>query len=137
MLAALLVGCASSGKGRTSAGPEASSSSISAKDIDQSPNTPVEEVLRGKVSGVTVSRAQDGGLFITVRGTTSINASNAPLYVLDGVPLQPTSSGSLQGINVYDIASIKVLKDPASLTMYGSRGANGVVVITSKSARRR
>lgn len=136
---ALLAACASSGSKRGAETPRPSQGdpTVSSRDIENSANTPVEEVLRGKISGVTVSRAQDGGLLITVRGTTSVNASNAPLYIIDGVPIQPSASGSLQGINPYDIESIKVLKDPASLTMYGSRGANGVILIATKSARRR
>jgi TonB-dependent SusC/RagA subfamily outer membrane receptor len=134
-LAALLTACASGG--RSAGSSAASTSTVTSQEIDQTANTPIEDVLRGRIAGVSVSRAQDGGLFVRVRGSTSFNSSEAPLYVVDGVALQPSPSGSLQGINVYDIESIRVLKDPASLTMYGSRGANGVIVIKTKTAGKR
>ena len=82
--------------------------------------------------GVVVTRTPDGGLAVRIRGTTSIHGSNEPLYVIDGVPIRPGPGGALAGINPYDIESIEVLKDPASTTMYGVRGANGVIVITTK-----
>jgi TonB-dependent starch-binding outer membrane protein SusC len=140
--AALLAACASGGakssKGTNGASPSRGpTTTVTSSDLEQNPNTPIEQVLRGRIAGVTVSRAEDGGLVIRVRGSTSFNSSDAPLYVVDGVPLQPSPSGSLQGINPYDIESIKVLKDPASLTMYGSRGANGVVLIKTKAPGRR
>lgn len=142
---ALLAACASGGakgtagtRGAKGAAPSPeSSSTVTAADIDQNPNTPIEQLLRGRIAGVTVARADDGGLLVRVRGSTSMHGSDAPLFVIDGVPLQPSPTGSLQGINPYDIESIKVLKDPASLTLYGSRGANGVVVIKMKKAGRR
>jgi TonB-dependent SusC/RagA subfamily outer membrane receptor len=58
------------------------------------------------------------------------------LYVLDGVAIEPGPGGSLSGISPYDIESIRVLKDPTDLTMYGSRGANGVIVIKTKKTKR-
>lgn len=142
---ALLAACASGGakgpagaKGARGAAPSPeSSTTVTSADIDRNPSTPIEEVLRGRIAGVTVTRAEDGGLMVRVRGATSFNSSDAPLYVVDGVPLQPSPSGSLQGINPYDIESIKVLKDAASLTLYGSRGATGVVVIKTKRPGRR
>lgn len=82
--------------------------------------------------GVVVTRAPDGGLSVRIRGTTSIHGSNEPLYVIDGMAIRPGPGGSLEGINPYDIESIEVLKDAASTTMYGMRGANGVIVIKTK-----
>ena len=67
-----------------------------------------------------------------IRGSGSLNADTQPLYVIDGVPITPGPGGSLSGINPYDIASIEVLKDAVSTTMYGSRGANGVILIKMK-----
>jgi TonB-dependent SusC/RagA subfamily outer membrane receptor len=81
---------------------------------------------------VTVSRAADGGISVRIRGTTSFYGSNEPLYVIDGMTIQPGPNGSLTGINPYDIESIKVLKDPAETALYGMRGANGVIVIKTK-----
>ncbi|MBC7791209.1 MAG: TonB-dependent receptor plug domain-containing protein, partial [Anaerolineae bacterium] len=63
------------------------------------------------------------------------NASNAPLYVVDGLAIQPGPNGSLVGINPYDIETIEVLKDAASTSMYGSRGSNGVILIKTKRSR--
>ena len=84
------------------------------------------------MAGVVVSRTEDGGIAIRIRGASTFTGSNAPLYVVDGVAIQPGPNGSLTGINPYDIASIKVLKEAAETTMYGSRGANGVIVIKTK-----
>lgn len=107
---------------------------VSGEDVQRNPNVPIEQILQGKIAGVNVSRAEDGGLAVRIRGSSSLTGNNEPLYVLDGVPIQPGPGGSLVGINPYDIASIKVLKDPAELTMYGLRGANGVIVIKTKRA---
>ena len=82
--------------------------------------------------GVWVGRTADGALAIRIRGSTSLNDNAEPLYIVDGTPFQPTTGGGLLGINPYDIASIKVLKDPADLSMYGARGANGVIIIKTK-----
>jgi TonB-dependent SusC/RagA subfamily outer membrane receptor len=64
----------------------------------------------------------------------TILGTGEPLYVIDGVPIQPGPGGALSGLNPYDIETIDVLTDPASISMYGSRGANGVIVITTKQA---
>ena len=88
-----------------------------------------------KVPGVWITRTPDGGIAIRIRGTTSLNASNAPLYVVDGMAIQAGPNGSLTGINPYDIETIEVLKDAASTSMYGSRGANGVIIIKTKRSR--
>ena len=105
---------------------------MTAEDIERTPNVPIEQILAGRVAGVRVTRTPDGGIAVRIRGTNSINANNAPLYVIDGVPIEPGPGGALHGINPHDIESIKVLKDAASMTMYGVRGANGVIVITTK-----
>ena len=99
---------------------------VTAEDIERAPARPIEQVLMSRFPGVQVTRTP-GGIAIRIRGTTSIRGSNAPLYVIDGMPV-----GSLQGINPYDIESIEVLKDAVSTTRYGVRGANGVIVITMK-----
>jgi len=86
----------------------------------------------GRFPGVSVTRGPDGSLSVRIRGTTSIRASSEPLYVIDGVEIQPGPGGSLAGINPNDIATIEVVKDPAGEAMYGVRGANGIVVIKTK-----
>jgi TonB-dependent SusC/RagA subfamily outer membrane receptor len=88
----------------------------------------VNQKLQGQVSGVTIGNdnSPGGGAMVRIRGIGSINA-NSPLYVVDGVPI----SGNINSINPGDIASVTVLKDPSQTAMYGVRGANGVIVIST------
>jgi TonB-linked SusC/RagA family outer membrane protein len=104
--------------------------SLSAKDIEERPVSRLENALAGQLPGVDVqtTTGEPGApLQIRVRGTGSLNASNDPLYVVDGVPVE-----SLNGINPADVQTIDVLKDASSAAIYGSRGSNGVVIITTK-----
>lgn len=108
---------------------------VTAEDIRQSPGDPIEKQLMNRSPGVWVGRAEDGSLAVRIRGgSSSVYGNNEPLYILDGVPYQPGPGGSLSGLNPYDIESIRVLKDAADITMYGARGANGVIVIRTKRA---
>lgn len=105
--------------------------SIKAKDIQKMPVASVDQALQGRVSGmqvVTASGAPGATTTIRIRGGNSINAGNEPLYVVDGI----IGGGDLTTINPSDIASIEILKDASSTAIYGSRGANGVVLITTK-----
>lgn len=106
---------------------------VTAEDIEKHPNEPIEKVLQRKVPGVLVTRAADGGIALNIRGATSFNASDAPLYVVDDAPFEPGPGGTLSGIDPYNIESIKVLKG-ADAGIYGIRGFNGVIVITTKKA---
>lgn len=106
---------------------------ISSADIDSRPNTQMGSLIQGKAAGVQVlspSGKPSAGISIRVRGTSSINASSDPLYVVDGVPTTDTRS-----LNPNDIESISVLKDASSAAIYGAQGANGVVLITTKKGR--
>jgi len=98
-------------------------------------NTNVAQALQGSVAGVTVtnnsSSASGSDVSILIRGRNSISANNNPLIVLDGMPY----SGGLSDINPADIASMEVLKDASAAAIYGSRGANGVILITSKKGK--
>jgi TonB-dependent SusC/RagA subfamily outer membrane receptor len=105
---------------------------VSSETIANSSGQPIEKILADRVAGVRLGRASDGSLTVQIRGSGSLNADAQPLYVIDGVPITPGPGGSLSGINPYDIASIEVLKDAVSTTMYGSRGANGVILIKMK-----
>ena len=93
------------------------------------------EALQGKAAGVAVFNDNKPGASpqLRIRGSSSINASNAPLYVVDGFPLM--GDGDISDINPADIESMEVLKDASSTAIYGSRGANGVVMITTKSGK--
>lgn len=113
-------------------------SSISASDIENQSITSPQQALQGKVAGVQVvknSGAPGGGSTVRIRGTSSIRAGNNPLYVIDGLPIGGGSSPSqnpLSLINPQDIVSIEVLKDASATAIYGARGANGVILITTK-----
>lgn len=105
-------------------------SSLSAKDFKDQPVTRIDQALQGRVSGVQVnnsSGAPGGDVKIRIRGANSILGDNNPLYVIDGF-----IGADFNNINPDDIASIEVLKDASSTAIYGSRGANGVVLITTK-----
>jgi TonB-dependent SusC/RagA subfamily outer membrane receptor len=133
----LVVGCASGGgkqDGQSSSPPQPRASTVTSQDIHPAPDEPIEKALQGRVSGVDVITGADGGIAVRIRGQSS-NTSTEPLYVLDGMVIQPGPGGTLSGINPRDIESIRVLKDPADLTMYGSRGANGVIVIKTKRGK--
>lgn len=106
--------------------------SVKMSDIEDTPSTSIDQALQGKVAGVDImsTTGEPGaGTSIRVRGTRSIEASNEPLIVVDGVM---DAVEDLNEINPSDIASINILKDASSTAIYGSRGANGVVMITTK-----
>jgi iron complex outermembrane receptor protein len=142
LLVALLVGCAhaaSTGEGDVEEAPEPrppGERTVTADDIERNPSEPIERLLANRFPGVVVTRTAEGGIAIRIRGRTSIRGRNEPLYVIDGIPIEPGPGGSLFGINPYDIESIEVLTDAATTTMYGVRGANGVIVIKTKEAPR-
>ncbi len=120
---------------------------FNAENLDERPVTRVDQALVGQMAGVQVKQTSGipgRGFSIQVRGSGSISAGNEPLYVLDGFPLATTSPNSaggfstgnpLDNINPNDIESIQVLKDAAAAAIYGSRAANGVVLITTKMGR--
>ncbi len=90
-----------------------------------------EELLEGRFAGVRVIRVP-GGIAVRIRGASSLAGSNEPLYVVDGMEMAPGPGGALTGINPADITSIEVLKDIGSISAYGVRGANGVVLISTR-----
>ena len=91
----------------------------------------VEELFAGRFAGVEVTKIP-GGISVRIRGGSTINGSNEPLYVIDDMVIDPGPGGALVGINPADVAKIEVLKDIGSTAMYGSRGANGVILIRTK-----
>ena len=108
-------------------------SSISTEDIASTKSTNVIEALQGKVAGIDMVRssgAAGSGFSILLRGSRSLTASNSPIYIVDGIDY-----GSNININPNDIESMEVLKDASSTAIYGSRGANGVILITTKKGR--
>ncbi len=127
--------------------------SITEKDFNRGVINSPEQLMQGRVAGVQVSQSSGepgGGINVRIRGTSSVRSGNNPLFVIDGVPLSgdETSSGGgntslgssssknpLSFMNPNDIASIDILKDASATAIYGSRGANGVVLITTKSGK--
>ncbi len=109
--------------------------SVGQDRLEQIPNTNFAQALQGAVPGINISTnsasAEGGDMSIMVRGRNSIEASNTPLIVLDGIPY----GGSISEINPDDIQSIEVLKDASSAAIYGSRGANGVILVTTKRGK--
>jgi TonB-linked SusC/RagA family outer membrane protein len=128
-------------------------SSIGEKDFNKGANVSAEQLIAGKVSGVQIVQSSGepgGGINVNIRGMGSLNAGNSPLYLVDGFPIDNSSTVSgtganftgmrqarnpLNSINPNDIASIEVLKDASATAIYGSRGANGVVLITTKRGK--
>ena len=104
---------------------------VGEKELNAKPVSNAFEALQGKAAGVDITSSERPGTVgsIMIRGTRSLNASSSPLYVVDGVPLQ---AGGIETLNPRDIESIDILKDASSTAIYGSRGANGVVLITTK-----
>ncbi len=108
--------------------------SIAAEKIENLPVTGVDQALTGQLAGVQVQQttgAPGGNINVRIRGSGSIGAGNEPLYVVDGFP----GVTNLNAINPNDIESIEVLKDASAAAIYGSRGANGVVIITTKRGK--
>lgn len=128
-----------------------SSAQVSAEDFNGGVVTSPELLIQGKAAGITITPTNGepgGGVSVRVRGGTSISSSNEPLYVIDGMPIQsantlPGGTGQTGGsqrnplsrLNPNDIESITVLKDASATAIYGARGANGVVLITTKKGK--
>ena len=129
--------------------------SVKSEDLNQGAISSVDQAMQGRIAGVQVTQASNepgGGLSIRVRGASSVNASSEPLYVIDGLPIDNSeglaggnaalvsdnnnAKNPLNSLNPNDIQSIEILKDASATAIYGSRGANGVVLITTKMGTR-
>ena len=121
---------------------------ISSKDLDSNSGGNINTALQGKIPGmqiVSTSGEPGAGSSIKIRGASSINGGSEPLYIVDGVPIESENISSIDGdatfspiagINPSDIESIEVLKDASSAAIYGSRAANGIVMITTKGGNK-
>ena len=109
--------------------------SVKAAEVIQSASASIDKMLQGRIAGLTIidntNDSPEASVTVRVRGISSINGSNAPLIVVDGVPMG--DAGNLTSVNPNIIESIEVLKDASATAIYGSRGANGVIMITTKS----
>ena len=112
--------------------------SVKASDVTQVSAGSIDKLLQGRVAGLTVidnsNDSPEGNVTMRVRGISSINGSNSPLVVVDGVPMG--DAGNLTSVNPNIIESIEVLKDASATAIYGSRGANGVIMVTTKGGRK-
>jgi TonB-dependent SusC/RagA subfamily outer membrane receptor len=138
-----LLGCSSSSSTRSATAEEdtintgyatqkksestTSTSTVVPSDEEKDVAHDLSDLLQGRAAGVEVSRAA-GGVRVLIRGPSSLTGSNTPLYIVDGTPVSPGPNGVVP-INPRDVKSITVLKDAGSTAIYGSRGANGVIVI--------
>ena len=107
-------------------------STVGKRSFESQPVKSVSQILQGRTPGVEVTTSSgmpSAGARVRVRGTTSINKSSDPLYVIDGI----ISTSGLDGLNPQDIQSMEVLKDASSTAIYGSRGANGVILVTTRN----
>src|SRR5690606_9637476 len=107
--------------------------SVSMDDLNERPIVSAAQAIQGRAAGVSVIQpngAPGGETAIRIRGTTSCNASNDPRYVVDGVPVD-----NINFLSPQDIADMQILKDASSAAIYGSRAANGVVLITTKTGK--
>lgn len=119
-------------------------SSVSAEEIENTPAAGTDQLIQGRAAGVLVSNnsgTPGSGVFVKIRGTSSITGGSDPLYVVDGVPIKTGNYGldlggettsAIADINPSDIESIEILKDASATAIYGARAANGVVLITTK-----
>jgi len=138
LLVGLTVGCIGNTRPPVNDMPDPSptralaGTTITSEDLDQNPSQSIERALQGHIAGVVITQNAEGGISVRIRGQTTINGNTEPLFIIDGLPIEPGPGGSLVGINPHDIASIEVLKDAASLAFYGVRAANGVIIIKTK-----
>ncbi len=128
--------------------------SLNQDDFNQGANASVDQLMLGRAAGVQITQTNSepgGGLSIRIRGASSVNAGNEPLYVIDGFPVDNSSilgtiggagtgtnqnpRNPLNSLNPNDVESIEILKDASSTAIYGSRGANGVILITTKKGK--
>ena len=119
---------------------------VTSKDMDKTINTTIEQAIQGRAAGVYITQNSGqpgGGISVNIRGINSINGTNEPLYVVDGVQIQgqsvsfgaQSSSNPIAGLNPADIEDIQILQGPSATAIYGSRATNGVVLITTKRGK--
>lgn len=119
---------------------------VTSKEIEKTVNTTIEQALQGRTAGVYITQNSGqpgGGISVNIRGVNSINGTNEPLYVIDGVQIAgqaisfgaQSSSNPLAGLNPADIEDFQVLQGPSATALYGSRATNGVILITTKRGK--
>ena len=135
IVAGLALGCASQARAQATARPRPAPpppASMRGNEAARERSTSLDQMLAGRISGVTVSRARDGGIIVRMGGPTSFYGNQGPLFVIDGVPTE--TNGTLSWLDPHDVESIQALKDPSQTAIYGVRGANGVILIRTKGS---
>lgn len=135
-----LAACRTSGEPKPDPGPSlpppavaaATPGEVTDEDVKDTRVVRAEEMLVGRFAGVEVIPIPGGGISVRIRGATSVNASTEPLFVVDGMAVHAEPGGALKWLAPQDVQRIEVLKDPGSTAFYGVRGANGVILITTK-----
>ncbi len=125
----LVAGCSGSGE-TTREKPEPNT--VSGEDAARTPTVRLAGLIVQRVAGITLSETSGGRIKVRVRGVTSFTSDNQPLFVVDDIPVDPEPDGSLPGVVLTEIESIKVYKYPADTSRWGMRGANGVIVVKTK-----
>jgi TonB-dependent SusC/RagA subfamily outer membrane receptor len=106
---------------------------LTADDIRRSPGQTLEQLLLARVPGLTITRAADGRTVLRLRGANTFIGQEEPLIVVNDLELGPSVAGNLSAIDVHDIETVQVLRDAAATAAYGVRGANGVIIIRTKT----
>jgi TonB-dependent SusC/RagA subfamily outer membrane receptor len=114
--------------------PPPTSTTMNTNESAREHATSIEQLLEGRLRGVTVNALPGGGMVVRMFGPTSFYSGQEPLFVIDGVPASNVIAGRLSWLDPHDIESITALRDPASTAQYGVRGANGVIVIKTKGS---
>jgi TonB-dependent starch-binding outer membrane protein SusC len=118
--------------------------SVGQKQISKTINTTIDQAIQGRAAGVYVTQntgQPGGGVSVMIRGISTLNGTTEPLYVIDGIQIQPSRLGTgastnpLAGLNPRDVEDMQILQGPAATAIYGSRGTNGVIVITTKRGK--
>ena len=105
---------------------------ITEDEIHETNAVSLNELISRRVPGVQIQQTGDGRIVAVIRGRNSFHGNDAPLYVVDGIPVDPMADGSLPGVLISEIKEIEVLKSPAETARWGMRGANGVIMVTTK-----
>jgi TonB-dependent starch-binding outer membrane protein SusC len=134
LMAGVVLACAHGGANEQR-GPTPEPSRLAPTEISEARQsaTTLDQMLAGRISGVSVTRAPGGGVSVLIRGPSSFFLNEEPLYVVDGVTFTPGPNGTLRWIRPEDIESIAVLRDAAA-AIYGVRGGNGVILIRTKGS---
>src|SRR4051812_14743338 len=139
IVAGLVLACSHSGASPARPAPKAappppSPTTYTSAEPAREHATSLDQLLAGRISGVLVTPAPGGGIIVRMGGPHSFYSREDPLFVVDGVPIEVSGGGTLAWLRPQDVESITALKDPSQTTIYGVRGANGVIVIKTKGS---